>query len=155
MQTPDDDDLFSTSAESTFSTGDDELEIGDDSLADEKEEDEDVKKKLPHEQMMDKLTDVQKKFREGRDRERRQRKQLNDSEFWFAVYFPSRESKMEFLRKSLILDKLDCDKYVDGEELATLMGIKLTTPKPEFKPVITVKSRWADLSLPLPEKKAK
>ncbi|WP_054812189.1 hypothetical protein [Nocardia arizonensis] len=48
---------------------------------------------------------------------------MNDSEFWVAICFRSREQKDEFLRK-LELVELG-DKYLDGEKVADILGIDL------------------------------
>lgn len=106
-----------------------------------------------HERLTAKLTDAQKRFREARKHEQDRRNQLNDSEYWFAVYFPTREMKDEFLRKTDILSMLDADKYVDGEELAKLIGVKLTKSE-VFLPHLKVSPRWSALAQPLPEKKS-
>jgi hypothetical protein len=59
-----------------------------------------------------------------------------DSEFWFAVYFQSREQKEAFLQ---LLDWLsEGDKYLNGLALAEKLGLKLPEvklPKPRpFSP---------------------
>lgn len=54
-----------------------------------------------------------------------------DTEFWFSVYFQSREQKEAFLQALSWL--ANGDKYLNGLELAEAMGIKLpevNLPKP-------------------------
>lgn len=46
----------------------------------------------------------------------------NDSEFWFAAYFQSRQQCVEFCEAL----GLSTDKYVDGLELAEKCGIQVT-----------------------------
>jgi hypothetical protein len=60
------------------------------------------------------------------DRIANQRKQVADAidtEFWFAVYFRSREQKNQFLHAIGML--AEADKYIDGERLADTLGIDL------------------------------
>ncbi|MEV6321385.1 hypothetical protein AB0M45_09335 [Nocardia sp. NPDC051787] len=48
---------------------------------------------------------------------------MNDSEFWVAICFRSREQKDEFLRKAELVEL--GDKYLDGEKVARILGIEL------------------------------
>ncbi|WP_211440941.1 hypothetical protein [Collimonas humicola] len=49
----------------------------------------------------------------------------NDSEFWFAMYFQTREQKEAFVAAL----GLKQDKYIDGQEAARILGITLP-PRP-------------------------
>lgn len=48
-----------------------------------------------------------------------------DSEFWFAVCFKTREEKEAFLKAAGVKLKLMGDKYLDGRQLAAVLGIKI------------------------------
>ncbi|MBF6333335.1 hypothetical protein [Nocardia transvalensis] len=48
---------------------------------------------------------------------------MNDSEYWIAICFRSREQKEEFLRKAELTEL--GDKYLDGEKAAEILGIEL------------------------------
>ena len=56
--------------------------------------------------------EVEAKFRAKIDKEDKRRQAATDSEFWFAVYFATREAKNRFLREHG-LDRIG-DKYLDG-----------------------------------------
>lgn len=47
----------------------------------------------------------------------------NDTEFWFAVYFATRDEKESFLRAVKLIDH--GDKYIDGRVFAETLGVKL------------------------------
>lgn len=69
---------------------------------------------------------------QDRAKQEQERFQLaTDTEFWFSVYFQSREQKEAFLEALSWL--ANGDKYLNGLELAEAMGIRLpevTLPKP-------------------------
>lgn len=65
------------------------------------------------------------------DKEKANRMKDNSSRFWFAVYFQDDEQKNEFLQKSGA-DKLTAGQYINGLELAKLMGIDIQ--RKESKP---------------------
>lgn len=48
-----------------------------------------------------------------------------DSEYWFAVCFKSREDKEKFLAAVKAKPRLHGDKYLDGYQLAKLLGVDL------------------------------
>ena len=54
-------------------------------------------------------------FRDRIAKEDKRRQAATDSEFWFAVYFPTREAKDKFLR-DYGLDRVG-DKYLDGRQV--------------------------------------
>lgn len=51
-----------------------------------------------------------------------------DSEYWVAIGFQNRAMKEEFLRKLKLIEI--GDKYLDGMEVAKVLGIQLETPIP-------------------------
>ena len=65
------------------------------------------------------------------DKAKLQAKQRNDSEYWCALCFQSREQKEEFLKALGIL--ADGDKYLDGVKVAEKMKITLPTSIPHQK----------------------
>lgn len=58
------------------------------------------------------IGEAESAFRNRLAREDKRRRVATDSEFWFAVYFQTREAKDAFLRKHG-LNKIG-DKYLDG-----------------------------------------
>ena len=54
----------------------------------------------------------------------REKRQREDSEYWFCVVFQSREQKEEFLRNSGLI--ADGDKYINGVAAAEKLGVPLT-----------------------------
>jgi len=148
-----DDDLIGGADDITSLGGRETDLIGDDDLIGKEDDDGMGKRKPFTETIVEKLTTAQEQFRKARIREREQRDTLNDPEFWFCIYFPTRELKNEFLAKSGITEHIGGDKYIDGIELARAMGIKMSGDRVPFTPVIGVKSRWANLALPLPTPK--
>lgn len=65
----------------------------------------------------------------------------NDSEFWFAMYFQTREQKEAFVAAL----GLKQDKYIDGQEAARIMGIALP-PRPAPYKVGKVDRKLAELT---------
>lgn len=65
-----------------------------------------------------------------------------DTEFWFAVYFQTREQKEAVLERLGALR--DGDKYVDGVAFAKALGITLPPSPPPVIPRIN--KRWVDLA---------
>ena len=59
------------------------------------------------------IGEAEQAFRARLDREDTRKLAVTDSEFWFAVYFPSRAEKEDFLRK-YGLDRVG-DKYLSGK----------------------------------------
>lgn len=68
------------------------------------------------------LAELKAKFTENAQKEQAQREQQHDSEFWFAVYFKTREQKEMFLKLAGIIND---DKYINGNELAKKLNIEL------------------------------
>lgn len=67
-------------------------------------------------------------FRERAKRENDRFVDATDSEYWIAICFQTRDQKEEFLRKTNLADL--GDKYLDGMQVAQVMGIKLTSRIP-------------------------
>jgi hypothetical protein len=65
----------------------------------------------------------------------------NESEFWFAAYFQSREQCEQFCQAL----GLSTDKYVDGLELAAACGIEVTPRTVPYK-VGKIDRKLADLT---------
>ena len=63
-------------------------------------------------------------FRGRLEKEDKRRKAATDTEFWFAVYFDSREAKERFLRKHG-LDKVG-EKYLPGKAVDRILDRRTT-----------------------------
>lgn len=86
------------------------------------------------------LNEFQKQAQASLRNEKKKQEEMFDSEFWCAVYFQSREQKLAFLAGlELLLTK--GDKYVDGQELADKLGIKLPAG-PEIKAQNRITKTW-------------
>lgn len=82
------------------------------------------------------LNEFQRQAKNALKREQKLQEQAFDTEFWFAVYFQSREQKEAFLVGLEML--ADGDKYLDGQALAEKLGIALPAgPKIEATNRIT------------------
>lgn len=85
-------------------------------------------------QASEEVSAVLKGFRERARQEQSRKTDVLDSEYWLAVCFQTREQKEEFLSK---LGAVDLgDKYIDGMQLAQLLGITLESrvpPMPKLK----------------------
>lgn len=68
-------------------------------------------------------------MREARKKQAEAVERSNDSEFWCAVYFQTREQKEAFINHSGIKQ----DKYVDGQTAAAAMGIALPARPAPYK----------------------
>lgn len=82
------------------------------------------------------LVVLKEAFKDPLQKEREQKEKLTDGNFWFAVYFKSKEQKDEFLKKSGV-SAITSGIYIDGCQFASLMGVQMDeTPaliKPELK----------------------
>jgi hypothetical protein len=67
----------------------------------------------------------------GRKQQQEAIELANDSEFWCAMYFQTRDQKEEFLRRMGWLDI--GDKYLDGQVLAKVQGIELPERPAKYK----------------------
>lgn len=91
------------------------------------------------------LNEFQRQAQESLRREKKNQDQMFDSEFWCAVYFQSREQKLAFLEAmELLLTK--GDKYIDGQELAARLGIKLPTG-PKINAANRITKTWDEFVL--------
>lgn len=73
------------------------------------------------------IDDEFKAIREGREQQRKAIELANDSEYWFAVYFQTREQKEAFLKAVKWFEH--GDKYLDGRWLAKKFNVELP-PRP-------------------------
>lgn len=68
---------------------------------------------------------------EGRKKQQEAIETANDTEYWFAVYFQTREQKEAFLKA---VDWFEHgDKYIDGQFAAKKMGIEIPPRTVPFK----------------------
>lgn len=100
------------------------------------------------ESLLAELTDAQRKFRTDRKNEAKRFVEITDSEFWFCVCFQTREQKDEALKK-LGLWEIG-DKYLDGLEVAKVLGVKLDGKTPKLREA-RVNKRWQEFA-GIPEK---
>lgn len=81
------------------------------------------------------LDALSKGFRERKGNEDARFRDATDSEYWFAVCFRSRAHKDAFLaavrKAKLGSGRLQGDKYLDGHQLAKLLGIEIEPPDVE------------------------
>ena len=76
-------------------------------------------KKTLDESCREEVGEAEQAFRKRIEKEEKRRKIATDTEFWFAVYFPTREAKESFL-KSYGLFKAG-DKYLDGRQVDRIL----------------------------------
>jgi hypothetical protein len=88
-------------------------------------------------------------IRAARDQQRQAIELANDSEYWFAVYFQTREQKEAFLQKMMTADGTPWseqgDKYLDGQQLAKRHGIDVP-PRPAPYKVGKLDKKLTDLT---------
>lgn len=72
------------------------------------------------------LTELQKAYRQRAANEAERFAEATDPEFWFTVYFKSREEKEKFLKAINAKKNVVGDKYIDGHKLAKMMGVDLS-----------------------------
>jgi hypothetical protein len=88
-------------------------------------------------------------IRAARDQQRQAIELANDSEYWFAVYFQTREQKEAFLQKMMTADGTPWseqgDKYLDGQQLAKRHGIDMP-PRPAPYKVGKLDKKLTDLT---------
>jgi hypothetical protein len=88
-------------------------------------------------------------IRAARDQQRQAVELANDSEYWFAVYFQTREQKEAFLQKMMAADGTPWseqgDKYLDGQQLAKRHGIDVP-PRPAPYKVGKLDKKLTDLT---------
>lgn len=71
------------------------------------------------------MSALHKGFKERASAEKDRFRKATDSEFWFAVCFESREEKEAFLKSAGVKAKLMGDKYLDGRQLAKILGVEM------------------------------
>lgn len=74
---------------------------------------------------LNELNDLQAGFRQRAKQENNRFELATDSEYWFAVCFQTREQKDFFLKEISKISNIYGDKYINGEELAAALNIKL------------------------------
>lgn len=89
------------------------------------------------------IVDEFKAIREGRAKQSQAIELANDTEYWFAVYFQSREQKEAFLKAMAWFEH--GDKYIDGRHAAKLQGIELP-PRPAPYKVGKIDQKLKDLT---------
>lgn len=77
------------------------------------------------EDMGEQLSDLQKGFQERSQKEKDRFQRATDPEFWFAVYFATREEKEAFLQAMNLRKNVYGDRYIDGRRWAKQAGIDL------------------------------
>ncbi len=82
-------------------------------------------------------------IREGRQAQARAIELANDTEYWFAVYFQSREQKEAFLKAMKWFEH--GDKYLDGQYVAKKQGVSLP-PRPAPYKVGKLDKKLVDLT---------
>lgn len=104
----------------------------------------------------DEISEVLAGFKQRAKNEDARKEGAIDSEFWFCLYFQTREQKDEFLAK-IGWDDIG-DKYIDGMEAAEAVGITLESFIPPM-PQIRIDQKLAALAqritTALPGKKKK
>lgn len=77
------------------------------------------------EDLGEQLSDLQKGFQERSKKEKDRFRKATDPEFWFAVYFATREEKDAFLNAMNLRKNVFGDRYIDGRKWANQEGIDL------------------------------
>jgi len=95
-------------------------------------------------QLVDKAIDDEfAAIRAGREQQRQAIDLANDSEYWFAVYFQTRDQKEAFLHAMKWFQH--GDKYIDGQWAAKKQGIELP-PRPAPYKVGRLDKKLTDLT---------
>lgn len=104
---------------------------------------EDYNGNAEHDSALDAATigDEFKAIREARAKQAAAVELANDSEFWFAVHFQTREQKEAFVQALGIAQ----DKYIDGQQLAQVLNISLP-PRPAPYKIAKVDKKLAELT---------
>jgi len=84
-----------------------------------------------------------KAIHDGRRQQQEAVQLANEPEYWFAVYFQTREQKETFLRLAKWI--AHGDKYLDGQWVAKKMGFELP-PRPSKYKVGRLDSKLTDLT---------
>ena len=72
------------------------------------------------EQCQEEVGALEADFRKRLTKEKKRKERTTETEFWFCVYFRTREEKLAFLKK-YGLDKLN-DKYLPGREVDRIIN---------------------------------
>lgn len=95
---------------------------------------------VPHEvQATQEVSKVLEGFRDRAKQEAKRFKDATDSEYWCAFCFQTRDQKEEFLKKLQLIEL--GDKYLDGLQVAKVLGVKIESPTPAF-PKIKKDRAW-------------
>jgi hypothetical protein len=97
------------------------------------------------------LSDILQGFKGRADKENQRILDATDSEYWVAVCFQTREQKEEFLKKIGVDMETMGDKYIDGMELAKIMGIKLESRVPAMPRYRAFDTEYVNMAMDLPE----
>lgn len=89
-----------------------------------------------------------KAFKDRAKAEEKRMQDATDSEFWLCVCFQNRKQKEEFLAKLGLL--ADGDKYLNGQKVATAIGVELTPTDVSFRDA-RIDPKYAALAMPLPD----
>lgn len=71
------------------------------------------------------LSELQKGFKKRAKKEKDRFERATDPEFWFAVYFQSREEKEAFLAAMKLHANVYGDRYIDGKKWARALGLDI------------------------------
>jgi len=79
------------------------------------------------------LTEMQKKFRQGRSKERKQFKDQTNAGYYTVLIFQTREQAEEFNSK---VGEKPSEVFIDGLKVAKILGVGIkneTPPMPKFR----------------------
>lgn len=88
------------------------------------------------------LTELQAGFRKRAKDEGRRFEQATDTEYWACLCFQTREQKEVFL-KALNLLAIG-DKYLDGQEVAKVLGVELPSADVPYNTSSKIDSAWTE-----------
>ena len=88
------------------------------------------------------LDEVKKGFRDRAKNESNRFALATDTEYWACICFQTREQKDAFL-KALQLFELG-DKYLDGQEVAEVLGVKLPKSDVPYNTSSKIDKSWLD-----------
>lgn len=71
------------------------------------------------------FNEVVKAYRQRAKRETKRFVDATDSEYWFCTYFRSRKDCEKFLAAAGVKARLNGDKYINGYDLAKILGLKV------------------------------
>jgi hypothetical protein len=91
------------------------------------------------------MTEALREFKAASKRENDRFAQATSPEFWFGVYFETKEQRDEFPGFLKALDLLE-DQWVNGRKLAEKLGRFLKSPRLPRRSFVSVRSRdvWLD-----------